>query len=454
MATHAPLAAWYQAFVLAVLVAVLYTNLPVYAYLANPFFLPKFFFFGLFALMLPTIVGQHKQLAAYLLSPFALWASLFLLLNLVHLAGMNQAGELGGSFVIDRVMEARRELVLTRMQYVVFAMAAGFVVHTCGEWQRRTFLKLVAVLAILVPAAVIVDFLHPGVFYSSGTPGSVIGRAAAMYINPTMAGEVLLHVFLLACAVVPARLRGPLLLLAGAAVVTTFSRSAMLAWMLIFLVLVCTRVLPTSALLLSLLGLGLAALSIGFFESYLLARGDFEGASGNVLARLDFFSSFSLVDDSSQERSEVLAAGWELFMQNPVFGAGPGATQFWAHRGGTHNQLLMFAAEYGFMGIGIWLWMLAILWQGRFFEERGLQVAMVVLFLVMSMFTHLMLDVETYWLVSFALASVRIRPVSSAQREQTSGRFGTEQDGAAALDRFAWSYAAIESFRKRGRAAQ
>lgn len=436
----ARLVAWYHGFVFALVAAVIYTNLPVYAYVLNPGLLPKYIFFAMFLLMAPLLLAKHRLLAAYLLSPFVLWASLLLLLNLVHLGGLPQGGELGGTFLIDSRMEARRALILTRCQYVLFAMALGFVVYASAG---KSWLRVMTVLAVLVPCAVIADFLLPGAFYPLDTPGVVLGRAAAMFLNPTMAGEVLLHVFLLACVVSPARYRGALFLLAGLAILTTFSRAAITAWMLMFAILAISKTLPRSALALTALALGAAVLCIGLFETYLLSRTEFEAASGNILARLDFFSSFSVGDDSSQERAQVLKAGWELFLENPVFGAGAGATQFWSHRGGTHNQLLLFAAEYGVLGVGLWAWMVAILWRGRLFEERGLQLAMVFLFVFMSMFTHLMLDVETYWLVSFALASARRARGGGARPGRTAGRSGRPGASTAALAPFAWSYAAV-----------
>jgi hypothetical protein len=67
----------------------------------------------------------------------------------------------------------------------------------------------------------------------------------------------------------------------------------------------------------------------------------------------------------------------------------------------------LLAAEYGLFGIGLWIWMIIILWKGRFFKDRGLQLAMVFLFAFMSFFTHQMFDSASYWLATFALLSTR-----------------------------------------------
>lgn len=400
------LLAGYHTLVLGLACGIVYANLPIYGYVLYPALLPKYLFFALFGLMAPLVLARRQAVGAYLSSPFVAWAALFLVINLIHAAGFSAAGELGGGHMVDDQLEARRALVLTRTQYVIFAIVLGFAVFTSAG---KAWLYVTGLLAVLLPCAVLLDFAQPGLLYPMETSGAVLGRAAAMFINPTMAGEALLLVFLLACAVTPHRVRGLLFLLAGAAILASFSRSSIIAWVLLLPLLVYRRTLPGSTLVATALGLGLFVIFLGSFEKYIDSREEFEAASSNILSRLDFFSSFEFKDDSSEERAGVIKAGWELFLQNPVFGAGAGATQFWTHRASTHNQLLLLAAEYGVFGIGLWVWLLAMLWKGRFFEERALRLAVVFLFAFMSMFTHQMLDSATYWLATFALASVPAR---------------------------------------------
>lgn len=395
--------AWYQPLVLGVALFAIFANLPIYAYILQPALLPKYAFFGIVVLLAPVLCLRRHGLGEYLRSPFVLWAGLLLLLNLVHLLGLSPSTDLGDVYLVDDQTEERRSLVLTRIQYVLFALALGFAAHGQARGRRAAWLAAAVLLAVLVPTAVLLDFARSGLLYPADTPGAVLGRAAAMFINPNMAGEAILLVFLLACAATPARWRGPLFLLCGAAILTTFSRAAILAWILLLLVLSVRRTLPKSALASALAALALAAAFLGSFESYLHGRAEFEGAAGNLASRLNFFSDVKFDDDSSEERAAVVKAGWQLFLQNPVFGAGAGATSFWSLRASTHNQLLLLAAEYGMFGIGLWCWLVAILWRGRFFADRSLQFAVAGLFAYMSMFTHQMLDSASYWLAAFAL---------------------------------------------------
>ena len=395
---------WYQEFVLIIALGAIYSNLPIYGYVLNPSLLPKLTFFGIFFLIIPLLVIKYNIFGAYLTSPFVLWSAVFLTLNLIHLAGFSTGGNIGGIFLIDNQMVARYSLVLTRAQYILFSIVLGFALYasTSGVYMH-TFIFLAA----LLPCTVIVDFVKPGLLYPIDTNGAVLGRAAAMFINPTMAGEAMLIVFLLGCAVIKLKYRAPVFILLGAAILMTFSRSSIIAWVLLWPILILKKILPKSAIIIAAITLGISLVLLGTFENYLHTREELDGALSNILSRLDFFSNFKLNDDSSEERADVIRAGWDLFLQNPIFGAGAGATRFWSHRGSTHNQLLLFAAEYGIFGIGLWIWLLIILWKGKFFENRGLQFAMMFLFAFMSMFTHQMFDSASYWLATFALVSFR-----------------------------------------------
>jgi O-antigen ligase len=416
--------AWYQCAVLGLALLAIYANLPVYGYVRNAALLPKYSFFLLFFLMSPLVLVHQKAFADYLLSPFMFWASALVAVNLIHLAGWSASGEIGRIVLVDTYEQMRASLISTRIQYILFAMMFGFAASTASG---KTWLYAAVALAVLLPGAVLLDFAMPGLFYPGDINGAVLGRAAATFINPTTAGEALLHVFLLACAVTAFKYRSLLFLLVGAGVLVTFSRGSMIAWAVLLAILTWRRTLPRAAFVLTLAALAALVLSLGSLQHYLDSRDGFETAASNILARLNFFSSLSFEDDSAMERAQVAAAGWELFLQNPVFGAGAGATQFWTLRGGTHNQLLMLAAEYGVFGIGLWCWIAVILWRGRFFQDRGLQIGAVFVFAIMSMFTHQMFDAASYWLATFAMASARPaggdrEPTPRSRRRQAPAR--------------------------------
>jgi O-antigen ligase len=395
---------WYHTVALAIALGILFTNLPIYTYILRPDLLPKFFFFGLFFLLAPILLMKFRMLGTYLMSPFAIWALVLITLNLIHLSSFSVDSDANVTSFINAQLENRSALILTRIQYVVFALLFGFAVYAS---EKISYLRVFIILAIVIPCAILLDFVSPGLLYPIDTNGAVLGRAAAMFINPTMAAEAALLIFLFACTIVKAQHRVPLFLLLGAGILVTFTRSAIIALVLLLPMLVYRRILPRTTIIASAIAIVVGLVFFGNFENYLGSRQEFDGALENVQARLNFFSDAKLTDDSSLERAAVVKAGLELFLQNPVFGAGAGATQFWSLRASTHNQLLLQAVEYGLLGIVLWLWLAIILWNGRFFQNRGLQLAIVFLYVFMSMFTHQMLDSASYWLATFALVSVR-----------------------------------------------
>lgn len=380
----------YSAAVLMVALGLIYLNLPIYAFALNKALLPKYFYFGLIPILAPVLLLKPKAFLTYLVSPFPLWAFVIIILNIIHIFNPVVDSNMG---VVD--------LISTRIQFFVVAIFLGFILSVT---RTESYERLFPLLAAFIACAVVLDFFSPGTLYPVGTEGSVLGRGAATFLNPTSAAEAMLIAFLLACTVVKLQHRMPLLMLTGIGIVMTFTRSAIIAWIIFWIFLLFKRLLPRSAVVLTLAVLLAIPLLLGTFENYLSSRENSGEFITNIQTRINFFFNPDLQDDSAEERLKVLKAGWELFLKNPISGAGAGVTNFWVYKAGTHNQLVMLAAEYGILGIALWVWLAIILRRGRYFESKNLQFAIFFLFIFMSMFTHNMFD-SPYWLVTFALTS-------------------------------------------------
>ena len=148
---------------------------------------------------------------------------------------------------------------------------------------------------------VIIDFISQGIFYLSDTDIEVRGRAAAMYLNPTRAGEAIVVSCLLGISVTRLEYRMPLLLLAGMGTIVTFSRGPILIWILFWLFLLITRKLPKYSFVFPIVAFTALPLLISIFKNYIQERQDLGYGSDNILNRLDFFQTQSLSDDSAQE---------------------------------------------------------------------------------------------------------------------------------------------------------
>ncbi|MGH9959825.1 MAG: O-antigen ligase family protein [Pyrinomonadaceae bacterium] len=386
---------WYTGSAVVIILCLVYLEIPDYVYTIYGVFLPKYFYYAFFVVVAPLLVLRFNSLIPYVISPFSLWALAWIVLNIAHLLVALSDGD-GG----------RASLIGTRIQYAVLAVLLGFA---CSITRTTSYERIFPFLAVLIPTMVIVDFLHPGVFYPLGTEGTVVGRAAATFFNPGLAGEAMLLTFLLATPVVRPRYRVLLLFLVGAGVIVTFSRSAILGWMLLWLLLLLRKAVPKYTLAIALVALAALPMLLVGFESYVSGRGELSEGLDDILGRLEFFQHQSLDDFSALERAQVLETGLALFLQHPVFGAGAGATFVWSIRVSVHNQPVMLAAEYGVFGLALWLWLAVILWKGKYFQDRTFQLIAVTGFVFLSMFSHTIFDYP-YWLMTYALIGGQRRP--------------------------------------------
>lgn len=379
----------YKTFTVVMVLCLVFLEIPHYIHSQNEALLPKYFYYSFFVVIAPLLVLRLRLLSSYLFSPFSLWAFAWLVLNI---AGFLLA-------LIDGEQD-RASLIDTRIQYAVLAVLLGFA---CSITRTLSYERIFPFLAVLIPTMVIVDFLAPGVFYLPGSEGTVLGRAAATFISPNNAGEAILLTFLLAVPALRPHYRALLLLVVGAGAILTFSRAAILGWMLLWIFLLLTKAVPKYTLVVLLLALGALPVLLGSFESYLSGRGDLAGGLDNIMSRLQFFQDQVLDDHSALDRAQGREMGVDLFLQNPFFGAGAGATHL-SLTATTHNQLVLLAAEYGIFGIVLWVWLAVILWKGKYFQDRKLQLIAAAGFIFVSMFSHNIFD-HVYWLVTLALVS-------------------------------------------------
>lgn len=385
----------YSASALAVVLGLVYLDIPTFIYRQHDSLPAKYFYYAMFAAVTPLLALRLRSLVAYSMSPFSLWALGVIALNLAHFLVALADGD-----------QSRGDLIGTRIQYAVLAVLLGFAFSTT---RTASYERIFPLLATMIPALVIWDFFNPGVLYPADAEGAVLGRAGATFVNPNKAGEAILLTFLLAIPLLRPWARALLLLLVGVGVVLTFARAAILGWMLLWLFLLLRKAVPKYTLAVPLVAFATLPLLLGSFESYVSGREDLAAGLDNILERLDFFQDRVLDDYSARERAQALEAGLDLFLENPIFGAGAGTTHLWSLRGSTHNQPVILAAEYGIFGIALWVWLAVILWKGKHFQDKALQLTATAGFVFLSMFTHNIFD-DLYWLMTFALIAQPRRP--------------------------------------------
>lgn len=247
----------------------------------------------------------------------------------------------------------------------------------------------------------IYELFHPMTF------SNIPGRSMGLYSNVNQSGCALMLGMILSKDVVPKRFRFLFCALAGIGIVTTFSRSAIVGWIVVMGYSAIRSGVSFRQISQALVGLGLV---FAFFtssywqniEHVLVERGTL---TVDVMQRLQFFRHGDTADASSTEREAVASYALHVFEQKPLFGWGTGASRNpHAFPVGAHNVYLSLMVDHGVIGVFIVPWLLlATIWGCR---RTTFDVAVpYVLFVILwGFFSHNVLE-ERFILATIALTA-------------------------------------------------
>ncbi|MDH5570287.1 MAG: O-antigen ligase family protein [Gammaproteobacteria bacterium] len=263
--------------------------------------------------------------------------------------------------------------------------------------------RLAFLIVLLFSVAMnIVDFTMP--MWSK-----VPGRAAGLFVNPTIAGKMLVLMMVVGLPLVPRKIRLAYCALVGVGVLVTFSRGPWFLWLIAIIGLSVSGHLESSRKAMSIIIVSFLsgfvvynALTGGFLD-ILTATGLDEYLTRGTLARLgDNGTAFS--DNSTVSRAAAAAKAWAVFSEYPLFGAGLGHDQGWTV--GAHNTYLRFAAEGGIFRLGIFIGLLVVLW---YIADSIGRITLVV-YAASSMVSHNNLEAPPLLLIlALIVASSRIK---------------------------------------------
>jgi hypothetical protein len=231
------------------------------------------------------------------------------------------------------------------------------------------------------------------------------GRPAGFYINPNKAGCSLVLGLIFTIDVIKKPYRWLYALLIFTGIAATFSRGAILGWIICVLFLTIARVLSDRrrtvvAAIFTLVVMLALANPVKMVADYF---GGSDSASWDVLDRLEQFQNPSLNDDSAMERKAVVGYAWLMFGNHPFWGNGLASTHKWTvSEVSTHNMYLLHLADHGIIGILFLPGMLfALVWR-----NRGGPIVQLVCFVsfvsLWGVFSHDIME-EKYILSTFAL---------------------------------------------------
>jgi len=248
----------------------------------------------------------------------------------------------------------------------------------------------------------IYEFINPYTFFPIDSPIGVVGRSAGFYYNPTISGGAIVLGVILSIAIVPKIYKMWFLLFAFIGVFLTFSRSAIIGFVLIYLMMTLKKQLHFKYLVfISIMLFMLISMFLPLLINY--AEVTYGRDASNLINRTMWFVNPSAhVDRSQSEREEVAEKALMMFAENPFFGNGLGSTRHWHARVSTHNIYLTNMTEFGLLGFFIYPLLIYSIIQKARDESKKIAIVFTTFVLFIGLFSHNILD-ELYFLFAFAL---------------------------------------------------
>jgi O-antigen ligase len=220
---------------------------------------------------------------------------------------------------------------------------------------------------------------------------TVPGRAAGLYMNPTVSGSMLVISMVLSVSLLPQKIRLLYCLFVGAGVFVTFSRGGWILWVLAIVGLLSIKELKFTE---SSTGLRTSAF-IGILCSLLIFDSLVTGGAlrlledigltnyltTNTIQRLGYSGS-AFADSSTQSRIDAVHHALAIVSNKPWLGAGIGIDRDWPVE--THNTYLRMAVEGGVLRLLIYLGLLVVVWR----RVKRIEKVSLAVYLVSSFFAH------------------------------------------------------------------
>jgi O-Antigen ligase len=278
-------------------------------------------------------------------------------------------------------------------------------------WARIGFIFA----GIIGTAANFYEFFNPMIFGGLNETG----RPAGFYVNSNNSGAGLMQCLLIGTTLLRPVYRIPYALLMGAGVFITFSRGALIAWLITVFIFIITGVFPIRMTIGWGLGLVIATFVFMAIGSSFINMEQLQDAgllNSNVTERLSQTSGGEEVkDDSTLARLAVVAMAWKMFMAHPIIGNGIGSTlkldvgNLVEHPISTHNIYLYFLADHGIVGGLLFPVLIMTIIYPLKSKHLIINICSVIFLLLWGLFSHNLVSLRLH-LTFYALLSAINQP--------------------------------------------
>jgi O-antigen ligase len=384
---------YYQGFLAVSAILVFFTKLDVY--LGNlGIGLPLLWLLAFLFASIPLFFSISNRLK-YIPVPIVVWAVGYLVLPLISILISSQIPDL-------QLFENQiRTMIFLLLMLVIFSQHLLVL-----KWTKQTIL-LVTVANVLM---FIYEFFNPLAFYLIQ---DAAGRSSGFYSDANSAGCALIIGMILSIDLIKPKYRLFFALFMFIGIATTFSRGAMIGWVIVVLLFMYNRVIPRYQL--SLLFVSIFV-SITILSSQLSNLANIKTADGTelfndgTLGRVEFLINpfGQQEDDSTDGRMHHVEEAWAKFNKQPFVGNGLGSGGSKTYRDSvgnpqrSHNIYLDRMVEYGFLGALIYPFLLlACVWKAQG-EHKKYTLPFVTFLLIWGIFSHATMDLFSL-LISYAI---------------------------------------------------
>jgi O-Antigen ligase len=401
--------AYYQTVLAVIVIGYFFTGFDVYSTVFKPWTsIPvSTFFIQLFSFAALTLIAQGQ---ARFLPPFlVLWCLLYMLISLI--------GSSPESFVTKDGITAEFPLRLLSVTVILSMVTILTRYKEVQKWARWT----IFIAVIIAMFNNVNELIHPEIFDEAITDPALLeianlsGRPAGIYLDPNRCGGALILGMIFSIGMLPISVRFIYLLVIGFGVFITFSRGAIIAWVVIAFVLFLRGIVNVKMTKSSLAYFAVPLLLVLFLSANNLLN--FEIHANNQ-DRLEDFLGGSTGEDSG--RGGLAEIAWHKFLDNPISGSGTGAHLSVGGEStgrGAHNSYLKYMVENGFIG-GLFMPSVVFIaaW-GAKGEAKDIAIPFICFMLIWGFFSHNVLE-ERHILISISLMA--------AIKEMESRKVSTE----------------------------
>lgn len=264
--------------------------------------------------------------------PVGIWMGFYILISILSLMTVS-----GDEISFTDFRAKALSVLFMLMMYALFQQKS--VTHI-----RYTILAV----AFMSVGNTIIELLNPRIFSEMN-----VGRPAGFYIDPNKTGAAILLGMLFSITAIEKSRRWIVLLVCGVGIMATFSRGAILGWLICSIFMISGQVLAEQRrkIVLPLVLLTIFLISINPLKTLSdYFKGDTSGANWDIVNRLEEFQNPSMSEDSAMSRQGVVAAGWVMFSNKPFWGNGLASTRKWEFDISTHNMYIYYMADHGILG--------------------------------------------------------------------------------------------------------